>query len=123
MTTASRGDVIKTRFISPQSHDSVVEGGPPQADAQPRTGHLQRTDGHADQLGDFVPALAALHQILDLLDPLRRKLYLPAPTGGRGASFGDLSHSCTLCAFFWAPRPAVHRYCLLVIAAAIAGRL
>src|SRR5262245_23519074 len=123
MIAALRGDLIKTRFISPQRHDSVVERGSPQADAQPGAGHLQRADGHADQLGDFLSALAALHQISDLLDSLRRELYLPAPTRGWGGTLGDLSHSCTLCAFFWAPRPAVYRCCLLVIAAAVAGRL
>src|SRR5262245_15607328 len=103
MIRARRGDLVKTRIIPPQRNDSIVESGSPQADAQPGAGHLQRTDGHADQLGDFLPAPAALHQISDLLDSLRRELYLPPPTRGRGANFGDLSHFCTLCAFFGPP--------------------
>src|SRR5262245_47970098 len=103
MIRAWRKDPVKTWIIPPQRNNSVVKIGSPQADAQPGAGDLQRTDGHADQLGYFPSALAALHQISDLLDSLRRKLYLPAPTRGRGANFGDLSHSCTLCALFLGP--------------------
>src|SRR5262245_1132770 len=123
MIRAWRKDPVKTWIIPPQRNNSVVEIGSPQTDAQPGAGDLQRADRHADQLGDLLPAPAALHQISDLLDSLGRELYLPTPTRGWGGTLDDLSHSCTLCAFFWAPRPAVYRCCLLVIAAAVAGRL
>src|SRR5262245_35327408 len=92
MIRAWRKDPVKTWIIPPQRNNSVVKIGSPQADAQPGAGDLQRTDGHADQLGDFPSALAAFHQISDLLDSLRRKLYLPTPTRGWGGTFGDLSH-------------------------------
>jgi hypothetical protein len=49
----------------------------PQADTQPGASDLQRTNGHADQLGNFLSALASLHQIFDLLYSLWRKLNLP----------------------------------------------
>jgi hypothetical protein len=52
----------------------VVDDGPPQADAQARARNLQRANGDADQIGDFLAALAALDQILDLLDALGREL-------------------------------------------------
>ena len=81
MIRAWRGDRFKTRIISPQRNNSVVKIGSPQTDAQPGAGHLQRTDSHADQLGNFLSPLASLHQIFDLLDSLWRKLYLPPPTG------------------------------------------
>ena len=110
MIRAWRGDRFKTRIISPQRNNSVVKIGSPQTDAQPGAGHLQRTDSHADQLGNFLSPLASLHQIFDLLDSLWRKLYLPPPTRGRGAKLGDLSHFCTLCAVF-APTSALHRSC------------
>src|SRR5262245_36865596 len=122
MTRAWHGDLVETRLISPQRNDSVIESGSPQADAQSRAGHLQRTDGHADQLGDFLPFPAALHQISDLLDSFRRKLYLPPPNRGRGANFGDLSHFCTLCAFL-GPLACCLSLPLLVITAAVAERL
>jgi hypothetical protein len=54
----------------------------PQANAQPRTGDLQRTHGHADRLGNLLPAHAALDQVLDLLQPLRLELDRPS-VGGR----------------------------------------
>ena len=84
MPRAWRGDLLKTRFISPQRNDSVVKGGSPQTDAQPGAGHLQRTDSRADQLGNFLSPRAALHQIFDLLDLLWRKPCLPPPTLGSG---------------------------------------
>ena len=110
MIRAWRGDRFKTRIISSQRNNSVVKIGSPQTDAQPGAGHLQRTDSHADQLGNFLSPLASLHQIFDLLDSLWRKLYLPPPTRGRGAQLGDLSHLCTRCAVF-APTSALHRSC------------
>jgi hypothetical protein len=72
MIRAWRGDPFKTRIISPQRNNSVVKIGSPQTDAQPGAGHLQRTDSHADQLGNFLSPLASLHQIFDLLDSLHR---------------------------------------------------
>jgi hypothetical protein len=36
---------------------------------------LQGTDGHADQLGNLLPALSSLDEIPDLLDSLRSKLH------------------------------------------------
>ena len=110
MIRAWRGDPFKTRIIRSQRHNSIVKIGSPQTDAQPGAGHLQRTDSHADQLGNFLSPLASLHQIFDLLDSLWRKLYLPPPTRGRGAKLGDLSHFCTLCAVF-APTSALRRSC------------
>jgi hypothetical protein len=53
---------------------------------------LQRTNGHADQFGDLLSPLAALHQIFDLLDSLWRKLYLPHTSEDRDAKLRDLSH-------------------------------
>jgi hypothetical protein len=96
--------LIKTRFIAPPRNESVVKGGSPQTDAQPGAGDLQRVNGHADQLGNFLSALASLHQIFYLLDSLRRKLYWPPPTLGRHVKLPDLGDCCTLCAFFFKPR-------------------
>ena len=66
----------------------VVDDGPPQADAQARARNLQRANGDADQFGDFLAALAALDQILDLLDALGRELDLAATP----AKLDDLKH-------------------------------
>ena len=65
---------------------------------------MQRTDCHTDQLGNFLSGLSSLHQILDLLYFLWRKLYLPSPRSGRGAKLCcHLSHYyCTLY-IFWPP--------------------
>src|SRR6476620_8215128 len=82
MPRAWRGHLIKTRFISPPRNESFVKGGSPQTDTQPGAGDLQRVNGHADQLGNFLSALASRHQIFYLLDSLQRKLYGPAPTWG-----------------------------------------
>src|SRR6516225_7711712 len=68
---------------------------PPQANAQPRTGDLQRTHGRADRLGNLLPAHAALDQVLDLLQPLGREFDRPS-VGGREAVVG-LSCSFPLC--------------------------
>jgi hypothetical protein len=55
---------------------------------------LQRTNGHADQLGDLLSALSSLNEIPGLLDSFRRKLY-PSSTNWdlRGKLFG-LHHFC-----------------------------
>jgi hypothetical protein len=56
---------------------------------------LQGTNGHADQLGDLLSALSSLNEIPDLLESLRRKLYLSSARVGklRGKLFG-LHHFC-----------------------------
>jgi hypothetical protein len=61
---------------------------------------LQRTNGHADQLGDLFSALASIHQIFDLLYSLWRKLDLPATNQDLGGNLRGLSHFWTLRAFF-----------------------
>src|SRR5262249_10278435 len=66
----------------------VVEDGPPQADAQARACNLQRANCDADQFGDFLTTLAALNEILDLLNPLPRELDLAATP----AKLDDLNH-------------------------------
>src|SRR5262245_66334698 len=103
MAWACRGDPTRTRFISPHQTGSGVKSRSPQTDAQPGASDLQRTNGHADQLGNLFSALASLHQIFDLLDSLRRKLDLPATNQDLGGKLRDLSHFWTLYAFFFAP--------------------
>src|SRR5262245_24574894 len=66
----------------------VVDDGPPQAGAQARARDLQRANSDADQFGDFLAALAALDQILNLLDALGRELDLAATP----AKLDDLKH-------------------------------
>src|SRR5262249_32797530 len=100
MTRAWRGAPIRTRFISPQRTGSVLKSRLPQTDAQPGASDLQRPNGHADQLGNFLSALASLHQIFDLQYSLWRKLNRPATNQDLGGKRRDLSHFCTLCAFF-----------------------
>jgi len=58
----------------------------PQADAQARARNLQRANGDAEQFGDFFAALAALDQILDLLDALGRELDLAATPDLNGSN-------------------------------------
>ncbi len=58
----------------------------PQADAQARARNLQRANGDANQFGDFLTALAALDQILDLLDALGRELDLAATPDLNGSN-------------------------------------
>jgi hypothetical protein len=74
ITWAWRGNPIRTHFISPQRTRSIAQSASPQTDAQPGAGDLQRTNGHANQLGNFVSALSSFHQIFDLLYSLWRKL-------------------------------------------------
>jgi len=92
-------------FISPQRAGSGLETGLPQTDAQPGAGDLQRTNGHADQLGNFPSALASFYQIFDLLYSLWGKLELPPTSYDLGAKLRDLIHFWTLCAFFCRRNP------------------
>jgi hypothetical protein len=59
---------------------------------------LQRANGDADQFGDFLAALAALDQILDLLDALGRELDLTHFSFilfcVQRLPWGRLSHTC-----------------------------
>jgi hypothetical protein len=55
---------------------------------------LQGTNGHADQLGDLLSALSSLNEIPDLLESLRRKLYLPSASWELRGKLLDLHHFC-----------------------------
>jgi hypothetical protein len=70
--------LVRARPLSLQQTSTRVKSGSPQADSQFRAGNLQRSGGHADDLGDLVSALSPLDEVADLLHPFRSKLRWPS---------------------------------------------